>query len=258
MKKVLGTILAASLIFSVSIGMFTFADTKADLVNNTAIETEVFQRCERGWHMQGIKAGAGDVLENALEALVQEGVISQEKADSILNYVEARRQEMLSQASGNKEGRRGKGPMGRPEKPRLMEDLTDSGVVTSEEAAAIEAKCQELRKAEADKILDEKLNVLVENGTIKEEQKNSIKSFLNQKQEEKKAEMDMLRSMTEEERKAYFEQNVPERVNIIDEMIASGIITKEQAWDIAKLLPLNKQGTGGPRGYGGKNNPPAK
>ena len=91
---------------------------------------------------------------------------------------------------------------------------------------------------------EEKFDQLVTEGVISEDQAVKIKEFITAKAEEKKAEMEKLRAMTEDERKAFFEENkdrlykdMNRGINIFDEMVDEGIISQDQAEKLAERKP---------------------
>ncbi|MHC1684701.1 MAG: hypothetical protein AB6733_17450 [Clostridiaceae bacterium] len=75
------------------------------------------------------------------------------------------------------------------------------------------------------------LTKFVEDGTISKEQADKINALLEQKKAEKRAEMEKVKSMTEEEKKAYFEQKkaTNKKSEFFSELVSSGVITQAQA-----------------------------
>ncbi len=110
-----------------------------------------------------------------------------------------------------------------------MKDQKDKGFMMQD------PKCMTPEEKKAK--LDEAMKGLVEKGTITQEQLDSIKSFMEKRHEERKAEMEKVKAMTEEERKAYFEKAKTERKSCMEEMVAAGIITQAQADEIVKAVP---------------------
>jgi polyhydroxyalkanoate synthesis regulator phasin len=86
--------------------------------------------------------------------------------------------------------------------------------------------------------LKTKLDSLVKSGTITQDQKNKIIAYMEKKDQERKAEMDKIKNMTEAERKAYFEQNKDKhKTDIFADLVAQNIINQTQADAIKKLMP---------------------
>lgn len=82
---------------------------------------------------------------------------------------------------------------------------------------------------------------LVTAGTITQGQEDKIVEFMNKKAEARKTEMEKIKAMTEEERKAYFEANKgKERTDIFKELVDAGILNQSQADAAKKVLPQHK------------------
>lgn len=82
---------------------------------------------------------------------------------------------------------------------------------------------------------------LVTDGVITQEQSGQISAFLAKQAEERKADLEKIKDMTAEERKAYFEANKPqERPRLLDSLVTAGIITQEKADEITKTLAAKK------------------
>lgn len=79
---------------------------------------------------------------------------------------------------------------------------------------------------------------LVADNVIPREAGDKLLAYLRQKREAHKAERDKLRSMTEEERKAYFEEQKAKREaeGPFAELVKNGTLTKAQAEAVAKAL----------------------
>ncbi|MDP4087866.1 MAG: hypothetical protein Q8930_01195 [Bacillota bacterium] len=77
--------------------------------------------------------------------------------------------------------------------------------------------------------LKDELQKFVDDKVITAEQAKKIEAFLQKKMEEKKAEHDKLKGMTEQEREKYIKENAGKRMDFFGELISSGIINKEQA-----------------------------
>ena len=79
---------------------------------------------------------------------------------------------------------------------------------------------------------------LVADNVIPRETGDKLLAYFSQKQEERKAERDKLKSMTDEERKAYFEEEKSKREvdGPFAELVKNGTLTEEQAKAVAKAI----------------------
>lgn len=171
-------------------------------------------------------------LEEAVEKMVQEGSLTREKADKILEYKQKRKDELKKlpieqRAQMKKQGGRGS----------LLKALVQEGIITEEEAKTIREKLREMKEAR----VADGLQGLIDKGVLTKDDINNIRSYLLKVREERKASIEKLKSMTPEERKAYFKEHRNERKDIITKMVEDKVITKEQAEEIRKAIPeLNK------------------
>ena len=167
-------------------------------------------------------------LEEAVEKMVQEGSLTREKADKILEYKQKRNDELKQlpleqRAQMKKQGGRGS----------LLKALVQEGIITEEEAKAIREKLREMKEAR----VADGLQSLIDKGVLTKDDINNIRSYLLKVREERKASIEKLKSMTPEERKAYFKEYKNERKDIITKMVEDKVITKEQAEEIRKAIP---------------------
>ncbi len=79
---------------------------------------------------------------------------------------------------------------------------------------------------------------LVADNVIPRETGDKLLAYFSQKQEERKAERDKLKSMTEEQRKAYFEEQKSKREadGPFAELVKNGTLTEKQAKAVAKAI----------------------
>ncbi|NMM62013.1 hypothetical protein HBE96_04770 [Clostridium sp. P21] len=83
-----------------------------------------------------------------------------------------------------------------------------------------------------------KLSDLVTAGTITQDQEDQIENFIQQKNEDREAEMNALKTMSASDRKAYFEQKKSEgKPDLLKDLVSSNIITQDQASSIGTLTP---------------------
>ena len=167
-------------------------------------------------------------LEEAVEKMVQEGSLTREKADKILEYKQKRNDELKQlpleqRAQMKKQGGRGS----------LLKALVQEGIITEEEAKSIREKLREMKEAR----VADGLQSLIDKGVLTKDDINNIRSYLLKVREERKASIEKLKSMTPEERKAYFKEHKNERKDIITKMVEDKVITKEQAEEISHECP---------------------
>jgi polyhydroxyalkanoate synthesis regulator phasin len=78
---------------------------------------------------------------------------------------------------------------------------------------------------------------LVEEGILSQEQADKVADYVKEQAEERSAEFEKIKNMTKEERDAYRAQNPILRSNLVDELIAKGIISQEQGDKINEAYP---------------------
>lgn len=88
--------------------------------------------------------------------------------------------------------------------------------------------------------MNKNFDSFVEDGTLTQEQADKIKAYMEDKAEERKAEMEKVKDMSEDERKAYFESMKDEtREDPLSELVSENIISQEQADTIKESMPEN-------------------
>ncbi|HPW42145.1 MAG TPA: hypothetical protein PLW98_11575, partial [Bacillota bacterium] len=95
---------------------------------------------------------------------------------------------------------------------------------------------EKLREMKEARVADG-LQGLIDKGVLTKDDINNIRSYLLKVREERKSSVEKLKSMTPEERKAYFKEHKNERKDIITKMVEDKVITKEQAEEIRKAIP---------------------
>lgn len=90
---------------------------------------------------------------------------------------------------------------------------------------------------------DIQLDALVTAGTITQTTADKIQTYLDAQEVTRKAEMEKVKAMTADERKAYFESNKPnvaEKEDILSTLVEKGVITQTEA-DAIKAVQNTKQ-----------------
>ncbi|WP_055669840.1 hypothetical protein [Desnuesiella massiliensis] len=200
---------------------------------------------ERGSYVKG-----AEQMKTYLTSLVNEGVLTQQKADSITNYLQKKEEERKAEFDKIKamtpEERKNYMSQKKGERLNPFDAMVKDGVLTQTEADTIKSKLQEKRATERKQKITEQLSGLVENKTITQDQVNKLIEKLQKKDEEAKALHEKLKAMTPEERKSYMEQNKKDRKDILQELVDEGTITKDQADAMRKVMPMHH----GAKGHG--------
>lgn len=121
-----------------------------------------------------------------------------------------------------------------------------AGQAISEKAAKLGYK-KNMKAFNSDKKFDSistTIKELVADGTITQATSDKITAYITEQEAARKADMDKVKAMTAEERKAYFEANKankPEKLNLFDAMVEKGILTEQQANTISEKLHVNQQ-----------------
>lgn len=130
----------------------------------------------------------------------------------------------------------------------IISELIEKGIISGEQVdkikeyikQKIEQKRQENRQQRQQR-MERVLRELVEKGTITEDKKDKILAYFNEKVAERLRERERIKSMTEEERKAYFEEKKSfmcesSKYSIIRELIGKGILTDDEVKAILQAL----------------------
>ncbi|HYF82943.1 MAG TPA: hypothetical protein VEB00_07950 [Clostridia bacterium] len=171
-------------------------------------------------------------LEDAVIKLVQEGKLSKDKADRIIEFKQKKSEELdkLSKEQRHKMKMYGK-------KGSLLSELKQEGIITDAEAQIIRLKLHEMKEAR----LEDGMQSLVDKGVLTPKDIDNIRGYMVKTREERKARIEKLKSMTPEERKEYFRESKKERKDIITKMVEDKVITEKQAEEIRKAVPeLNR------------------
>lgn len=203
-----------------SSGVNINADGNSELVDNVkgAIQVMSMNVSYSAGHGHGC-------FKTVLDNLVQEGKLTKDKADKIKAYVEQKRDEFKDR--NDKEQNHTKKSF----RHGLLDEMIKEQVITEEEAAIIRSKFRELKEQK----LNDALEQMVQQGTITTEQKSQVKAYLEKHRQEKIEMHQKLKSMTEEQRTAFFKEHQEKR-NVLRQMIDDNIMTKEQAEEFKKLL----------------------
>ncbi|MGE5633076.1 MAG: hypothetical protein ACM3TR_18565 [Caulobacteraceae bacterium] len=215
LKVILCSILVLSMVLPARLTVFA-ADDRAGSVSNAESAKSCIKETDK----------KGDTFEKALNELVQEGKLSKEKARKIIEFKKERKKEIKKQIEEQKITKQQCGRMS------LMAELKKAGIITDAEALAIRAKLHELKMEKTREFLEG----LVAKGVLKESNVKDIENYMNKAWEESREEHEKLKSMTPEERKAYFENKKSEHKDIITKMVEDKLLTETQAAEVRKAL----------------------
>jgi hypothetical protein len=167
-------------------------------------------------------------LEDAVAKLVQEGKLSKEKANRILEYKQKMTEKLSRLTKEQKHMAKKEG-----KHYSMLGMLVNDRVITEVEANAIKAKLREMK----DERLVDGMQGLVDKGVLTPKDIDNMRSYMLKERAERKAKIDKLKSMTPEERKAFFKSTKAERKDILTRMVEDKVITEKQAEEIKKAAP---------------------
>lgn len=225
----------------------------------------------------------GCEIQTPWPSLVAEGIISQEQADEITLLINEKVKQMdklfppnpgdnpTTQDSNRpfygRLGAKGGPGVGLCLGQDLLDDCLEAGILTEEQVPVIkefyqekmlanQQECMELRRAQ----IEAKLGPLVEEGVLSQEQAAAITAAFSQQQQERQADFNKIKNLTEEERRDYSAENRREKPpfknnrkylgqhqaapsgpknqmpNPWQELVDNGALTQEQAAAAAQVL----------------------
>lgn len=194
----------------------------------------------------------GGDIKTQLESFVESGTITKDQSDKIAEFIntknEERKAEMEKVKSMTIEERKAYFESEKDtEETDMFKTLVDNAVINQEQADKLKASLLEERGARKEmgykiKINSEglktTLDTLVESGKITQAQEDKIISFMNEKSEAMKVEMEKVKNMTEDERKAYFESKKDtQRIDMFKELVDNGTLTQTEVDTIKAAMP---------------------
>jgi hypothetical protein len=219
LKSVLCTVLVISMTLFTGVSTFAENDTNTDACRNTAVKISTDSHKE--------------YLEDAVIKLVQEGKLSKDKAERILEYKKKRTEELSKLTKEQRHQMKMQGSKG-----SFLKDIIQQGIITEAEAQMIKGKLREMKDAR----LTDGMQGLVERGVLTSTDIENMRSYMLKVREERKTNIEKLKSMTPEKREEYFRENKKGRKDIITNMIEDKVITEKQAEEIRKAIPeLNRK-----------------
>jgi len=167
-------------------------------------------------------------LTATLKVAVSSNIITQSESDKILAYKSSKTKTKDS-----------------TEKSDFYSELVSNGILTQAKADALKSSEQIQRDAKRQKDLETNLAKLVTDKTITQDQSDKIKAAMVKEEAVREADFEKTKAMTEEQRKAYMEENKANHINPLKALVDSGSITQAQA---------DKVGPGGHGGPGAGRN----
>jgi len=245
-KAVLGTVIAGLMLSS---GAMAFAASDTSATENSKASSAASASIQKPDGMPGMGHGrGGDAglfskdIKASLDALVENDIISQATADKISTAFEGEQSERQAEMEKVKnmtdderkayfEEKKNSG-----EKPAgMLEQLVDDGIITQEQSDKIKEYNQQ---AMLDK-QKEQFQTLVEKGTLTSGDVDKILEYMSAQRQEKQAEMEKVKDMTDDERKAYFENkrsNAEKPNGILEQLIDDGVLTQKKADAVRAVL----------------------
>ncbi|OJU16005.1 MAG: hypothetical protein BGN88_12110 [Clostridiales bacterium 43-6] len=173
------------------------------------------------------KQNFGKPLITSLASAVTDGILTQTESDSIKTFLSTYKP---------------------AEKTDIFAALVTGKVLSQEKADALKTYIETQRVQKEEKSLTDTLNQFVTDKTITQAQADTIKAAVLKAEQERKAEMEKVKAMTEAERNAYFESKKDTFVNPLAALVTDGTITQAVADKITSELHIGF----GPGGHPGK------
>ncbi|VBB05006.1 Hypothetical protein LUCI_0212 [Lucifera butyrica] len=176
-------------------------------------------------------------ISDGLARLVKAGTITQDQADKVLNFLQEkdrqREAEMEKVMSMSPEERQAYFQQHEKKRPDFVGELkTAAGLSASQAEAVAEA----VRPPRPEQRISEDLAKLVKTGTITQDQADKVLSFFREKESQRRAEMEKVRSMSPEERQAYFQQHEKKRPDFVGELKTAAGLSANQAEAVAEAV----------------------
>jgi Tfp pilus assembly protein PilP len=192
-----------------------------------------------------------------LKELVAAGTITQATADKVQTYVneqhaamKAEMEKMQSMTAEERKTYLENNKIDTPKRLDLFSSMVEKAILTQTEADAIKEKLNinhkgnvMISKERLGKDWSTELKELVAAGTITQSSADKIQTYIAEQQTAAKAEMDKVKSMTEAERKAYFESkksDITQKHDLLSTLVEKGIITQTEADTVKAAHQANR------------------
>jgi polyhydroxyalkanoate synthesis regulator phasin len=267
LKKVISGIVVGGLILST--GIIAMADTNTSSTTNPSTKTFSHSKGMMRGNRIGLSGGKMQQdmtakLQATLTDLVTSGTITQDKADALKSYMTTKAAERKAELAKIKamtpDERKAFIQTQKTANAGTRQDIfssaVSSGILTQADADAIHARMQQVAQDARNKKMTDSLSTIVANGTITQEQMNTVLTFIAQEVQTQKDTFQKIKNMTAADRSAYFKNNATQNKNPLTELVTNGTLTQDQATAIAKVLRpmrLAPKAGRGRMGYGPKN-----
>jgi len=182
-------------------------------------------------------------MTDALTKLVSAGTITQDQADKLVSFFQAkddeRRAEFEKVKAMSEADRRTYFQQKKGTRPHFIGDIKTAAGLSDDQAKAVADAMRPPRPAGPEQGfpgLKDKVAQLVKDGTITQKQSDKIQQFFAAKAEERKTEFEKTKDMTPEERHAYFEQKAPGRPDMAKDLKKAAGLSDDQAKKVADAL----------------------
>lgn len=179
------------------------------------------------------RAKMKQLIDETLKEALTSNKITKDEYDKINAFI--------NEQKNNKNKENDRAPKDKKErtgKHGFFQKLVDSKIVTQEKADMLDqlmfAKVEKQRNQE----IEDGLNSLVNNKVITKDQADKVEKSIMNAREQRKADREKMRNMTDDERDAYIKSIKNTRVKPIQSLVDSKVITEKQAKEIKKALNL--------------------
>ncbi|SHM72808.1 hypothetical protein SAMN05660826_01794 [Caldanaerovirga acetigignens] len=192
-----------------------------------------------------IKAFIGSALIGGMLLGAGNLVFAQNTGDTSADSSKAAVVEQAPFKGGFRHGKKGPGMF---LKEDILSELAEKGIISSEQVEKVKEYVEQKMEQERQQIqqqrrqqIEEALQKLVESGTITSEKKDKILAYLDEKEAQRQQEMEKIKNMTEEERKAYFEEKKSSlqkrsKYFMLQELVDKGILTEDEAKAVMQAI----------------------
>jgi polyhydroxyalkanoate synthesis regulator phasin len=197
-------------------------------------------------HHHGGKAFCGaarqkmsENLQVVLSAMVAGTTITQDQSNAVLQYLKdqaAARKAQFKAMKASAQNGTTTNPVAKTPRTNLFSAIVQKGILTADQANTLKQQLQQkVQQARQDNMTN-KLNALVSAGTITQDQAATIEKYFTTAESNMKADFEKIKSMSADQRSAYFKQMKANRINPLAQMVKDGVITQQQSDAIAKAL----------------------